>query len=318
MKTWKPLALAALLAPLLLLAAAGLRDTRPPSDLKDAPNSGQAADQLSGLTAPAQAPAPAAKAVRAAPQAEAPRQADPRCAPPAAGEEVIYQSDFHWNYPMKEMMERFDEMYVSPKRLDKRAYWDKKANSLVLPSTREDEAPVKIGPALIDALRWQIERALQLGYADAVFFPDMGHSHLLIPDALWESKYATYPNDQTSRMYEEMLSDPAIQIFYHTAEQLKFLQDNQPIQEEALLFRRANRNIAGPIKPSGDLTVFQNPASAANTVGEVPGYRWWGAGFNFSAQKDGCFTYRHKGKTYRYDISLHDLPMKPGSGEDWQ
>ncbi|MBI5240261.1 MAG: hypothetical protein HY926_07290, partial [Elusimicrobia bacterium] len=47
--------------------------------------------------------------------------------------------------------------------------------------------------------------------------------------------------------------------------------------------------------------------SDANTVNEVPGYFWRGGGFNFSANRNGCFSYRAKGKTYRFDISLYDL-----------
>lgn len=241
-----------------------------------------------------------------------------RCLPPAAGEEVIYQSDFHWNYSLPEMKARFKEMYSSPKRLDKRAYWSEEAGGLVLPPARGD-IPVKVAPVLVKALSRHIERALELGYADTVFFPDMGHSHLLIPLELWESRYSAYPLDQSSQMYTDMFSDPAIHIFYHTAEQLKMLEDGQPVNDEAVLFRRANRNIAGPIAADAELTVYQNPESAANTVHDVPGYRWWGAGFNFSAQKDGCFSYTYKGQTYRYDISLQDLPMKPGNGgwDEW-
>ncbi|OGR42690.1 MAG: hypothetical protein A2X35_01700 [Elusimicrobia bacterium GWA2_61_42] len=294
------------LAPLLPLTAAA------------APGESAAAVQLlgsSGQAAPAPEPA-APKAVKAARPA-APEDWQALCAPPAPSEEIIYQSDFRWDYTLPEMLARFEEVYASPKRLDKRAYWDQAAGSLVLPPSYEG-APVKIGQPLVQALRRHIERALELGYADAVFFPDMGHSHLLVPDALWEKKYDKYPASEYSRMYEDMLGDPAIQIFYHTAEQLKILQDKQPINDAQLLFRRANRNIAGFIKPDAELFVYQNPESDANTVHEVPGYRWWGAGFNFSAQKDGCFTYVRKGRTYRFDISLHDLPMKPGSGEDWQ
>lgn len=255
------------------------------------------------LLASAAAPRPAASA--------------DRCAPPLPSEEKIYQSDFRWNYTLPEMKTRAEEMYASPKRLDKRAYWDAKANSYVLPPSYEGP-PVKIGAPLAAALRSHIQQALELGYADAVFFPDMGHSHLLIPDALWKSKYDKYEPSQYSEMYEEMLADPAVQIFYHTAEQLKTLEGNQPINDEQLLFRRANRNIAGAIKPPSKLRVLQNPQSAANTVSDVPGYRWWGAGFNFSAQQDGCFIYEHKGRTYRFDISLHDLPPDPSAGGgDW-
>lgn len=284
-------------------------------DASGAPaGSGDSASQL--LNSAVQAAPPPKPAEPRAAAAGAGESIAARCAPPAASEEIIYGSDFHWNYTMPEMMARFSEMYASPKRLDKRAYWDKTAGSFVLPSAFSGP-PVKIGQPLIAAVSRHIERALELGYADAVFFPDMGHSHLLIPTALWEGKYSKYEAAEYSLLYEGMLSDPAVHIFYHTAEQLKTLEDKKPINDPQLLFRLANRNIAGPIKADADLSVYQNPESAANTVGDVPGYRWWGGGFNLSAQKDGCFAYSYKGRTYRFDISLHDLPMKPGEGGGW-
>ncbi|OIO03262.1 MAG: hypothetical protein COX65_07335 [Elusimicrobia bacterium CG_4_10_14_0_2_um_filter_56_8] len=300
---------AALLSPLLLLPAISA------SGASSAP--GPAADRLlqAAESAPASAPKPGAPQAAAAEFSGTADIAD-RCFPPAAAEEIIYQSDFHWNYSAQEMTARFKEMYSSPKRLDKRAYWDKAADSLVLPPGYSGP-PVKISLPFVQAVSRHIERALELGYAETVFFPDMGHSHLLIPSALWEAKYANYEVGDYSRMYEDMFGDPAVHIFYHTAEQLKTLENNQPIEEPHLLFRRANRNIAGPTKPDAELTVYQNPESAANTVGDVPGYRWWGAGFNLSAQKDGCFPYQYKGETFYFDISLHDLPMKPGDGGGW-
>ncbi len=279
--------------------------------------SGFSAAQLRETAGAPAAPETPAPAILPGPEAGVPAALSGRCAPPAPSEPVIYQSDFHWNYSLPEMKARFAEMYASPKRLDKRAYWDEKAGSLVLPSPYGDR-PVKIGMPLVSALRRHIEMALEKGYADAVFFPDMGHSHLLIPQALWDSKYDKYPASEQARMYEDMLADPAVHIFYHTAEQLKTLQDGQPINDEALLFRRANRNISGPIRPGSGLTVYQNPESAANTVHEVPGFRWWGAGFNFSAQKDGCFPYNFREQTYYFDISLQDLPPDPSAGGgDW-
>lgn len=306
MKTNTAIKFAVLLTPILLSPAIG----------KAAPGSGAAAQLLDSSNRTAAIPEPAApKKTKTAASAE--EDFSVLCPPPSSSEEIIYQSDFHWYYTMPEMMTRFDEMYASPKRLDKRAYWDKTAGGLVM-APAYDGPPVKIGRPLLQALRRHIETALDKGYADAVFFPDMGHSHLLIPDALWKAKYDKYEIKDYSRMYEDMLADPAVQIFYHTAEQLKTLQDKTPINDPQLLFRLANRNIAGPIAPDAKLSVLQNPASDANTVNQVPGYTWWGSGFNFSAQKDGCFAYTHKGKTYRFDISLHDLPMKPGTGDDWQ
>jgi len=239
-----------------------------------------------------------------------------RCAP-AAGEPAIYQSDFRWDYTLPEMKARFAEMYSSPKRLDRRAYWDAAAGKLMLPHDKERGGDLEIGEAFVQAVARHIERAFELDYIDAVFFPDMGHSHILVPDKLWKEKYSDYPVSKMSDLYRDMFSDARLQIFYHTAEQLKMLENGQLVADERVRFRHKTRNIGGLIKPDAELTVYQNPESAANTVHAAPGHHWWGAGFNFSAQKDGCFVYRTGGREYRFDISLYDLPYDPANGGGW-
>lgn len=239
-----------------------------------------------------------------------------RCAP-ASGESTIYQSDFRWDYTLPEMKARFAEMYASPKRLDRRAYWDAAAGKLMLPHDAGRGGDFEIGEGFVRAVARHIERAFELDYIDTVFFPDMGHSHILIPDALWKEKYSNYPVPKMSDLYRDMFSDSRLQIFYHTAEQLKMLENGQLVADERVRFRHKTRNIGGLIKPDAELNVYQNPESAANTVHGAPGHHWWGAGFNFSAQKDGCFVYKTGGREYRFDISLYDLPYDPANGGAW-
>ena len=175
----------------------------------------------------------------------------------------------------------------SPKRLDRRAYWNAATGKLLLPHDAERGGDLEIGEGFVRAVARHIERAFELDYIDAVFFPDMGHSHILIPDALWKSKYDLYPVSKMSDQYRDMFSDSRLQIFYHTAEQLKMLENGQLVNDERVRFRHKTRNIAGLIKPAAEPIVYQNPESPANTVSGAPGHFWWGAGFNFSAQKDG-------------------------------
>ncbi len=273
-----------------------------------------ALEQLGGTAA---VPPPPAAAVPAPADDGGPNSAPAiaaRCAPPAAGEEKIFQSDFRWDYSLPEMKARFEEMYASPKRLDRRAYWDAAGGRLMLPHDADRGGDLEIVPGFVKAVARHIERAFELDYIDAVFFPDMGHSHILVPDKLWAEKYSDYPVDRMSDLYRDMFSDPRLKIFYHTAEQLKTLENGQLVADERVRFRHKTRNIAGPITADAELTVYQNPESAANTVHGAPGHHWWGAGFNFSAQKDGCFVYRKGGREYRFDISLYDLPYDPGGG----
>lgn len=170
------------------------------------------------------------------------------CAPETAAEPKLYSSDVRWGLSLPEMMALYEKLYASDKRLKKRAYRNEAKGRFELPLESQFGGPVAVPDILIKALVRHISEAFEKDYVDAVFFPDMGHSHLLIPLALYESKYDKYPTERRSQFYTAVF--------------------------------------AGPIAADAQLTVYQNPDSTANTVGDVPGFRWWGAGFNFSAPTD--------------------------------
>jgi len=320
----KILAGLALLALPLLLMTVKHKDARTgPSDFRDAPASG-AADELRKIsplrTDPEAAePRPGALRSRAAASntlgGNTAEEIAWRCSPAAAGDPIIKMKDFQWNYTLPEILSRFKEMYASPKRLNSRAYWDETTKSIRLPYLKDRGGDIEIDPSFVQAVERQIERAIELKYADAVFFPDMGHSHLLIPDELWKAKYALYPVKRISFMYRDLFRDPQVKIFYHTAEQLKMREaDGELVNDERTRFRHKTRNISGSITADTDLALHQNPESRVNTVNEVPGYFWYSGGFNVSAQKDGCFVYHAGGRTYRFDLSMFDLPEDPEEG----
>jgi len=236
------------------------------------------------------------------------------CAPQTPEEPVLFSSDVRWGLSMPDMMALYAQLYASDKRLKARAYLNAEKGRFELPMDAQFGGPVAVPDILIQALVRHIQRAFEKDYIDAVYFPDMGHSHLLIPNALYNSKYDKFEVAQRSQFYTAAFSDPAIHIFYHTAEQLKSLEeDGTVLDDERIKWRHKTRNIGGPISSSAELTVYQNPESRANTVGDVPGFRWWGAGFNFSANKNGCFSFQHAGKTVRFDISLEDLAPDPSN-----
>jgi hypothetical protein len=237
-----------------------------------------------------------------------------RCRPNSGSEQFLYSSDFKWGYGLREMIEKFATIYRSPKRLPQRAFWDTNQKTLKLPFSGDRGGDIPITTDFVQTVTRHIERAFELGYVDGVFFPDMGHSHLLIPDQLMKEKYDAYPVDQMSALYRDLFQDPSIEILYHTAEQLTTLDsDGQVLQDPKVRWRHQTRNIVGRNHPKTDLQVLQNPESKANTVGSVPGYYWWGAGFNLSANKNGCFEYRAKGKVYYYDLIMYDLTMDPSA-----
>lgn len=231
-----------------------------------------------------------------------------RCAPEVDGSPAIRVEDFHWGYDLPALISRFAEMYASNKRLARRNYWNAEKNTLELPYEAMRGGAAALPVSFVDSVRRHIEQALQGGYIDGVFFPDMGHSHFLIPNEIW-SEYDAIPIAKMKDLYEKFFVDPRVKVLYHTAEQLKTRNDDGSLVDDARTrWRYSTRNIVGTNNGEGPLEVLGNPDSAANTVNDVAGYRWWGAGFNVSANQNGCLEYATPaGEIRRFDISLYDL-----------
>lgn len=219
----------------------------------------------------------------------------------------LRESDFIWDYTFEKMMETFAEVYESPKSLPARAYWNSKEDKFFLPYLNERGGPVELPNSFIESVVRHIETAFSHKYIDAVFFPDMGHSHFLVPMDIWTKKYDLYPVAQFSQMYGDMMADPKLKILYHTAEQLKLIdKEKNVLNDPHIQWRHRTRNIMGYNDGRNDLLVLQNPASDVNTVGDYPDHFWLG-GFNISSHKDGCFGYRKGNQILRFDMSLFDL-----------
>lgn len=241
-----------------------------------------------------------------------------RCALLSSSERPLYSNDFRWGYDLPGMLLKFTEIYRSPKRLDRRAFWDTRSQNIKLPYDQDRGGDIVVGETFIKTIARHIERAFELNYVDAVFFPDMGHSHLLIPEKLMDEKYDKYPVSQMAHMYQDMFQDESVEVLYHTAEQLTTLDENKNVlPDPKIQWRHRTRNIVGKNHPNTDLRLLQNPESKANTAHGDTGFAWWGAGFNLSAQEDGCFEYRVQGKVYRFDISMYDLEPDPETLNDW-
>ena len=239
-----------------------------------------------------------------------------RCRPEPANAPSLRSSDFKWDYTLPELIRRFLEIYPSPKRLSKRAYWNAAKGRFELPYLAERGGPIALPPSFMRSVARHAEDALTAAYVDGVFFPDMGHSHFLIPEGLWERQYAPYPVERMSRLFEELFADPKLEILYHTAEQLTTrAPDGELVDDPRTRFRYETRNIVGANTGARGLKVLTNPQSSANTVVAVPGYFWWGGGFNISANEEGCFAFVSNGRTTRFDLSMFDLEPEPGAGD---
>jgi len=227
----------------------------------------------------------------------------------------LYADEFKWGYGLPELVSKFFEIYNSNKRLPSKAYWDHFQNKLLLPIRSEWGGPVEITESFVQSVARHIERAFELQVIDGVFFPDMGHSHLLIPEQHYNSNYHQFEVTEFSKKYKKLFEDPKVEILYHTAEQLRTRNESgQLLPDPRLQFRHKTRNPVGQNRPNSDLKFLENNESPANTAGAPQGYVWWSGGFNLSAHHEGCFAYTNHGQTYFFDISLFDLEYDPAHG----
>lgn len=238
------------------------------------------------------------------------------CHQSSESDPILYGSHFKWGLSKQELLSLFDLTYQRPERLSHRAYLDNDGQTVILPYDADRGGAIRVSYGFIESVQSHIEQALKLNFIEGVFFSDMGHSHLLIPESHFEQSSVGSNLLQMSRFYERVLTHPDVLILYHTAEQLKFLDSSsQVLPDSYSQWRFKTRNLLGGVNPATPVQTIQNPESQANTAGSLPGYRWWGAGFNLSANKHGCFTYREPdGNIRRFDISMYDLTYPPQSG----
>jgi hypothetical protein len=223
-----------------------------------------------------------------------------RCAP--TDHPLIYQSDFRWGMSLLEVAASFAEIYLSPKRLQKRFHTQ---NGQIYGEVAQGDEFALIPTHFVYSIKKHIETALERQYAEYVIFPDMGHNHFFVDQA----EYDAFDGETFADRMEALIGSPKTKILYHTLEQVAALDENQRlVDDQWLQWRHYTRNIVGDNQGLGQIEIYKNLDSKANTVGTAPeGFRYWGAGVNISANQQGCFSYEHKGQTYYFDASFHDL-----------
>ena len=241
-----------------------------------------------------------------------------RCSSPLEGEPVVYSQDFKWGYEFDEMANRYQEIYESGKRLHMRAYYDQSQDHFVFPGERLGKKyTVKIPEHFIANIAIHLEEGLKRDYADYVFFPDIGHSHFFVPNKFYDEVIRPLPVADRAKRYELMMQHEGVKVLYHTAEQLgmKDRETKELFDDDYLRWRYYTRNLVGYNNGARKVEIHKKLNDGFNTVHDHDGgdYKYWGAGFNVSASKDGCFAFKTKeGETHYFDLSLEDLPFDPG------
>lgn len=231
----------------------------------------------------------------------------------------VYSNDFSWGMSLDQIRKKSTEIYESGKRLKERAFHN--GADVVFPYEFMGEKQfVKLSPRFIKSVSKHIEVGLERGYIDAVIFPDMGHSHFFIPKKYYNDVLEKFPNEERVKRYEAMINYPDLKILYHTAEQLTMVDENKlPLVDRETQWRFYTRNMVGDNQALGRVELLHNLDSSHNTAHDYDDdHRYWGAGFNVTASKEGCFSYEFKGKKFYFDLSLKDLESSlPYSGDDY-
>lgn len=232
------------------------------------------------------------------------KQATARCAP--SNHDVLYRNEMKWKMSLSEASELYAKLYSSEKRLQHRFYYSASEKAFKGKSPISD-AEVRIPIEFLFSLKRHVEEALRLEYAQWVFFPDMGHNHFFLP----QKTYDAISGLPRAQMLEAMLGAPELKVLYHTFEQLRAKDDEGSLLPDSWTqWRYYTRNIIGDNQGLGALEIHKNLTGNYNTVSDYEDFKYWGAGVNISANKDGCFAFEHDGQVSYFDVSFYDLPYK--------
>ncbi len=232
----------------------------------------------------------------------------------------IYMNDFHWELTLLEMEDLFLSVYETGRRLPLHSHFDVETGEFLLfKVTSQGTKTLNMSPDFIANVASQIEVALEKGFADYVFFPDMGHAHLYFPANHWQAEYNqfNFSSANQHKLYAKMLSDTKMRPLYHLAEQLQLVdkKTNQVLEDDILNFKYWHRNFVGFNDGSENYDIYiAPPTQNFNTVTSIDEHQSWSAGFSVHANSKGCFAYKDKEGVKRYfDISLEDVKYDPKS-----
>ena len=151
----------------------------------------------------------------------------------------------------------------------------------------------------------QLEETLEKGYAEYIFRLDAFHSHLFVPNDIFD-KY--YPLKNGAELIGAYTKDDKLGALYHNTEHLA-VEDPKtgeidPIAQEL----HSKRSVLGwydgrPLEITHPEETAPPAIIEANSASIPDGYHAIG-GITFKATKNGEFAIKHNGKEIRIDISF--------------
>ncbi|MDC1175618.1 hypothetical protein OAT67_09480 [Bacteriovoracaceae bacterium] len=240
------------------------------------------------------------------------------CSEASDKDPVLYSDDFKWGETKAEILAREKKLYNSNKRLEKRAYVNNEGEiKLPLNALFGEEKFATVAKKYVESVKAHIEKALKRNYVDSIIFSDMGHQHFFIPQKFYDEELSKIPVKDKDLLYEKMLAHSELKILYHTAEQMKMVDENKKILDDRhTQWRFYTRNIVGDNKGLGTIDLVHQPDHSHNTSHSYEkGYKYLGAGLYLSANKNGCFAYDHLGEKRYFDINIVGLNPSGNSGD---
>lgn len=192
----------------------------------------------------------------------------------------------------KVLRSKYLKIYNSEKRLRNRMYL--KGGEFSLPHNGLD---VTVKRNFLNTVAHQVEFAYQMNVVENLYYPDMGHMHLYLPE------------NKVNIEMESALADAQLKVIYHTAEQL--MMKSGPSVRDTLAYRQfryRTRNLVGSFDGKGILEVsYAHNNPKFNTLKEIPAYpnyHDYNSTLYISANKDGCIGYYVDGCLLYFDLSF--------------
>lgn len=215
--------------------------------------------------------------------------------------QVSVADESSWYYSRAEVDKLYETHYNGEDRLDNYIHEISKGKYIA----RVADGYIEVPPEFINHIMLHLWGAIEKGWVNYIFWPDLNHGHLFVPVTLWEGKYSGTGEkfiDQMTRLLRDDMDK--LGILYHAAEHFGHYD---PANKEAI----QTRNVVGwfdgrPIELAYPDPKIDNLAHIkANTAGDPEGYdrRWF---ISVSASKHGHFAIFPNGKEIRFDISFDE------------
>jgi hypothetical protein len=207
-----------------------------------------------------------------------------------------------------ELEEGFRKKYDGVERLKARAFWSASRGVYLIPYSG---SAAVVSDVFIQGVTKHVSTAIKNRYADAVYYSDFGHAHLLLPESEWQQIKTI--DDPANRM-TAILKSSSLKALYHTVEnvQLKegdFTHGAFP-QDPWKLWRYFSRNLLGSFGDSAGLEViFAGPDALYNTVRDIPGMANVSTIY-ISANRGACFPYAGDKAEMYFDLTFETIPYE--------